>query len=69
MRVVDDAEKTEVMPRWSPHQLRHSAATDLRREFGVETAQVTLGHKNVAITEVYAEKNLDAVARAIAKVG
>jgi hypothetical protein len=35
----------------------------------VETAQVALGHKNVNVTELYAEKNLDAVARAIAKVG
>ena len=59
----------EVMRRWTPHQLRHTAGTELRRNFGVETAQVTLGHKNIEVTEVYAEKNLDAVARAIAKVG
>jgi integrase len=68
-RVAKVAEKLEVMRRWTPHQLRHTAGTELRREFGVETAQVTLGHKNIEVTEVYAEKNLDAVARAIAKVG
>lgn len=68
-RVEKVVTKVEVMRRWTPHQLRHTAGTELRREFGVETAQVTLGHKNVNVTEVYAEKNLDAVARAIAKVG
>ncbi len=41
--------------RWHPHQLRHNAATELRREFGVETARVILGHRSAAVTEVYAE--------------
>lgn len=68
-RVEKVIAKVEVMRRWTPHQLRHTAGTELRRAFGVETAQVTLGHKNIDVTEVYAEKNLDAVARAIAKVG
>ena len=67
--VVDRCVEVELVLPWHPHRLRHSAATELRREFGVEMAQVTLGHKNVDITEVYAEKNLDAVARAISKVG
>lgn len=68
-RAIERACDKAKVARWTPHQLRHSAATELRREFGVETAQVTLGHKNVNVTEVYAEKNMDAVARAIAKVG
>ncbi len=68
-RVAKAIAKVEVMKRWTPHQLRHTAGTELRREFGVETAQVTLGHKNIDVTEVYAEKNMDAVARAIARVG
>ncbi len=41
--------------RWHPHQLRHNAATELRREFGVETARVILGHRSATVTEVYAE--------------
>jgi integrase len=68
-RAIERACGRAKVQRWTPHQLRHTAGTELRREFGVETAQVTLGHKNVNVTEVYAEKNLDAVARAIAKVG
>lgn len=41
--------------RWHPHQLRHNAATELRREFGLDAARVILGHRSPAVTEVYAE--------------
>lgn len=42
-------------PYWHPHQLRHSCATQLRREHGLDTAQIILGHKTAAVTEIYAE--------------
>lgn len=44
--------------RWHPHQLRHNAATLLRREFGLEAAQLALGHSSAEITDaVYAERD------------
>jgi len=43
--------------RWSPNQLRHSAATFLRKEFGIEAARMILGHSSSAVTEVYAEQD------------
>lgn len=43
------------VPRWHPHQLRHSAATRLRREFGLEVTRAILGHNSLAVTETYAE--------------
>jgi integrase len=43
--------------RWSPHQLRHNAATTLRREYGLEVAQVMLGHARADVTQVYAAAN------------
>jgi integrase len=55
--------------RWHPHQLRHNAATRLRKEFGLEAAQVILGHKTLSVTEVYAEKNVAAAVRIMAQVG
>ncbi|HEX8916620.1 MAG TPA: site-specific integrase [Humisphaera sp.] len=55
--------------RWHPHQLRHSAATRLRREYGLEAAQVILGHRTLSVTEVYAEKNVAAAQRIMAEVG
>ncbi len=44
--------------RWSPNQLRHAAATEIRREFGLEAAQVILGHSQANVTQVYAERDL-----------
>lgn len=41
--------------RWHPHQLRHSAATNLRKDYGIEAAQLVLGHRSAAVTEIYAE--------------
>jgi len=46
------------VPHWHPHQLRHNAATLLRRELGIEAARVVLGHSSAAVTEVYAEMDL-----------
>lgn len=55
--------------RWHPHQLRHNAATELRREFGVETARVLLGHRSPAVTEVYAEIDRAKAVEATLQVG
>jgi len=40
---------------WHPHQLRHTAATRLRREHGIDVARIILGHRHLRVTEVYAE--------------
>jgi integrase len=55
--------------RWHPHQLRHTAATELRKEFGLEAAQVVLGHKTLRVTEIYAQKNLAAAQRIMQQIG
>lgn len=55
--------------RWHPHQLRHTAATELRKRYGLEGAQVTLGHKSMAVTEIYAEKNASVAMKIAAEVG
>ena len=54
---------------WHPHQLRHNAATWLRRDFGIDVAQVVLGHKTLAVTQVYAEKNVESAQRVMLQVG
>lgn len=55
--------------RWNPHQLRHLAATELRRQFGLEVAQVVLGHARADVTQVYAERDEAKAREAMAKVG
>jgi integrase len=63
------ANDDRIFPRWHPHQLRHTAATEIRKRFGIEAAQHVLGHATLSVTEIYAEKN-SAVARQIAaKIG
>ena len=57
------------VPHWHPHQLRHSCATRLRSEFGLDTARAVLGHRSPAITALYAEADIKKAAEAIAKIG
>ncbi len=54
---------------WSPNQLRHSAATDIRKRFGLEGAQVTLGHASADVTQVYAERDLQKALEIMREVG
>ncbi|MDB5311932.1 MAG: hypothetical protein JWO38_6134 [Gemmataceae bacterium] len=55
--------------RWHPNQLRHSFATRVRKEHGLEAAQVLLGHAKADVTQVYAERDLDLAVSVAAKIG
>jgi integrase len=54
---------------WSPNQLRHSAATEIRKRFGLEASQVVLGHSAADVTQVYAERDQAKAAAVMAQVG
>jgi len=54
---------------WHPHQLRHAAATELRREIGIEAARVVLGHRSPGMAELYAEVDRKAAAAHMARLG
>lgn len=54
---------------WHPNQLRHSAATEIRKQFGLEAAQVTLGHARADVSQVYAERDYTKAAQVAAAVG
>jgi integrase len=57
------------IPHWHPHQLRHAHATEVRKRFGIEAAQVALGHAHVSTTEIYAERNLELGTKVAAHMG
>jgi integrase len=57
------------VPRWFPHQLRHSAGVRLRRTFDLDTARACLGHSSPVVTEVYAELDGAKAAAAMERVG
>jgi integrase len=54
-RAIHRACKTAKITPWAPNRLRHSRLTDLRREYGIETAQAVAGHTRIETTQVYAE--------------
>lgn len=55
-REREEADEVAV-PKWSPHQLRHARGTEIRERYGLEGAQIILGHDSISTTEIYAEKN------------
>jgi integrase len=55
--------------RWHPNMLRHGAATEVRREYGLEGAQAILGHARADITEIYAELSADKAREIARKLG
>jgi len=74
-RAVDKAnasrakQGSDLLPVWHPNQLRHSAATEIRRRFGLEAAQVALGHTAADVTQIYAEKNQALAVEVMRKIG
>jgi integrase len=54
---------------WSPNQLRHAAATEIRKRYGLEGAQVALGHSNANVTQIYAERDTAKAIEIMREVG
>jgi integrase len=57
------------IPRWAPNQIRHTRATELRREFGLDAAGAVLGHAKLETTQIYAEKNQEQARRVALATG
>jgi site-specific recombinase XerC len=49
--------------------LRHSAAGEIRRRYGVEAAQAVLGHSELSTTQVYAAADLATARRIMLETG
>jgi integrase len=57
------------IPPFRCHRIRHTYATKVRHQFGLEAAQVLLGHTKADVTELYAEKNLTLAVEIARKIG
>src|SRR5262249_38166239 len=68
-RAIREACIRAEVPIWYPNQLRHNAATNLRREYGIELARIILGHSTAFTTEIYAEADKAQAIEVIAKIG
>ena len=68
-RAITRAAEKAGVQHWAPNQLRHSRATEIRKMFGLEAAQVVLGHASADITQTYAERNESLASEVALKTG
>lgn len=61
--------KEPPIPRWTPHQLRHTRAQEIREAYGIEGAQAALGHDSLEATEIYSSRRLELAKRVAAETG
>jgi integrase len=71
---LTDEERAEIQAwkwehSWHPHQLRHTRATELRRQFGLDAARTILGHRSPQVTEQYAELDVGRAVEIVAQIG
>jgi integrase len=67
-RAVRRAAVAAKVGTWSPHRLRHTFATEVRKQFG-EAVQVCLGHAAAQVSEIYAERDFAKAANVARLIG
>ena len=68
-RAISRGCRAAEVPVWTPHQLRHTFATRIRKDFGLEAAQVLLGHARADVTQLYAEIDSQRAIQVIGVIG
>jgi integrase len=68
-RAIEYGIKKAGVAHWHPHQLRHTCGTRIRGRYGLDAAQVVLGHRTAAVTEIYAEADREKALAAMAASG
>lgn len=56
-RAITRAAIAAGVPHWAPNQLRHLFASEIRQKYGLEAAQIMLGHAKADVTQIYAERD------------
>jgi integrase len=57
------------VPVWRPNQLRHGRLTEVRRRFGLEASKACGGHREIGVTQHYAEQDQELARRVIGEIG
>jgi integrase len=68
MRKKEDQAQWRADHSWSPNQLRHTFATRIRKEAGIEAASVLLGHSDIGVTQVYAQRDKESAIEALRRL-
>jgi integrase len=66
---IDRACKKAGVPHWHPHQLRHTFATYVRNNHGLDVARIILGHTSAATTATYALADESKAVDVMAEIG
>jgi site-specific recombinase XerD len=57
------------VPAWAPNQLRHAHAALVRRVYGLDHVQATLGHASVLTSQIYATRRDELAAEVAFRLG
>jgi integrase len=68
-RAIKRACRLAGVPSWSPNRLRHTAATRIRKRYGIELTRIILGHSTAFTTEIYAEVDRKKAVQVIQEIG
>lgn len=68
-RAIHRACKRGGIEKWSPNQIRHTAATEAQRKFGWDAARIVLGHSSLSQTPVYVERDREEGIKAMRELG
>ncbi len=68
-RAIHRACEKSKIEKWSPNRIRHTTATEIRKTFGLEAAQIALGHAKADVTQIYAEADLQKAIEVARKIG
>lgn len=68
-KIIAAAAARAGVERWAPNRLRRLYATEVRAKFGLEAAQIMLGHARADVTQIYAERDFQKAALIAAEIG
>lgn len=68
-RAIRRACRKAGIPTWHPNRLRHSRLTEIRRLYGLEASRVCGGHREVGVTQHYAEQDRDLARHVMREIG
>jgi len=57
------------IPKFSPHQLRHTSLTRMRNQFGIEATASVAGHHSLAATEIYSGRAAESARKVAVQAG
>jgi len=68
-RAISYGIKKAGVQHWHPNQLRHTAATNLRKQYGLQAAAAILSHNLLETTQIYAEVNTELALHTMSQIG